>query len=77
MHNDTSTGTLTVNSQSVGTGKGIPFMWDGTVWIPVGGSGGFNLMAGDPGSPQQGDTWFDTTTNQFKGYNGTSVVILG
>lgn len=77
LHNDTSTGTLSVNNQSVGEGKGIPFMWDGTAWIPVGGSGGFNLMAGDPGSPQQGDTWFDTTTNQFKGYNGTNNVVLG
>lgn len=77
LHNDTSTGTLSVNSQSVGEGKGVPFMWDGTAWIPVGGSGGFNLMAGDPGTPQTGDTWFDTVTSQFKGYNGTNNVVLG
>ncbi len=77
MHNDTSTGTLSVNGQSVGVGKGVPFMWDGTTWIPVGGAGSFNLIAGDPGSPQTGDTWFDTVTSQFKGWNGASIVILG
>lgn len=77
LHSETSTGTLSVNSQSVGIGKGATFLWDGLAWIPVGGAGSFNLTAGDPGSPQTGDTWFDTTTSQFKGYNGTNTVILG
>lgn len=77
LHNDTSTGTLSVNGQSVGIGKGIPFMWDGTAWIPVGGSGGFNLTATNPVTPQTGDTWFNTTTSQFMGYNGSTNVILG
>lgn len=34
-------------------------------------------ISGNPGSPKAGDIWFDTTTKQFKGWNGTNVVILG
>jgi len=37
----------------------------------------FPLLASDPGSPTTGQTWFNTTDSQFKGYNGTSIVILG
>lgn len=35
------------------------------------------VMAGNPGSPVQGQIWFDTTVSQWKGYNGTSIVIIG
>lgn len=31
----------------------------------------------DPGSPAVGQIWFNTTDKQFKGWNGTAVVILG
>ena len=34
-------------------------------------------LATDPVSPVTGQVWFNTTDSQFKGYNGTSVVILG
>lgn len=45
-----------------------------------GGSGAstsFQLLPTDPGSPSTGDIWFNTTDFQFKGYNGTSIVLLG
>jgi len=35
------------------------------------------LLASDPGSPTEGQIWYNTTDNQFKGYDGTEVVILG
>lgn len=38
---------------------------------------GFRLLAADPGGPATGDVWFNTTDAQFKGYNGTSIIILG
>jgi hypothetical protein len=31
----------------------------------------------DPGSPGVGQIWFNTTDSQFKGWNGSAVVILG
>jgi len=31
----------------------------------------------DPGTPQVGQIWFNTIDKQFKGWNGTAVVILG
>jgi len=34
-------------------------------------------VAGTPADKQAGDYWFDTTDKQYKGYDGTKVVILG
>lgn len=34
-------------------------------------------VTSDPSAPSEGTIWYNTTDNQFKGYNGTSVVILG
>jgi len=34
-------------------------------------------VSADPVSPSIGQVWFNTTDNQFKGYNGSSVVLLG
>jgi len=31
----------------------------------------------DPSSPSEWDMWYNSTSNQFKGYNGSSVVVLG
>jgi hypothetical protein len=82
LHNDTSTSTLSVNTNSITVGKGATFIWDGTAWILVasssgGGSSSFVVVASDPGSPAAGDVWFNSTDSQFKGYTGTSIVILG
>jgi hypothetical protein len=37
----------------------------------------FQILASDPGSPTTAEVWFNSTDFQFKGYNGTSTVILG
>lgn len=34
-------------------------------------------LSSDPGTPVEGQTWYNTTDKQAKMYNGTSVVILG
>jgi hypothetical protein len=34
-------------------------------------------VAGNPGSPAEGDIWYDTITKQFKGKNSTGIIILG
>lgn len=36
-----------------------------------------SVFSSDPGSPITGQIWFNTTDNQFKGWNGSAVVILG
>lgn len=35
------------------------------------------ILTADPSSPTTGQIWFNSTDSQFKGYNGTSIVILG
>jgi hypothetical protein len=76
-HNTSSTGTLSVNGQNVGVGKGVTYSWSGSSWIPVGSSGGFQVVGTLPGGPVQGDVVFLTTYSQFMGYNGVNWVILG
>lgn len=34
-------------------------------------------LASDPGSPAEGQIWYNTTTKQWVGYNGTNNVVLG
>ena len=34
-------------------------------------------VASDPGSPTEGQIWYNTTTHQWVGFNGTSNVIIG
>ncbi len=34
-------------------------------------------LSSDPGSPTEGQIWYNTTSHQLKLYNGTSVVVLG
>lgn len=36
-----------------------------------------HVLASDPGSPVEGQIWYNTTTKQWAGYNGTTNVILG
>ncbi|MBY0316564.1 MAG: hypothetical protein K2Q26_13655, partial [Bdellovibrionales bacterium] len=47
-------------------------------YMPVGANGA-NLpsFAADPVAPAAGATWFDSTTNQVKFYDGTSVQVIG
>jgi hypothetical protein len=45
-----------------------------------GGSGiatSFQILASDPVSPTAGSCWYNSTVRQYKGFDGTSVVILG
>lgn len=77
LHNDTSTGTLSVDGSNIGVGKGSTFIWDSSAWIPVGTTGGFEVLSSDPGSPVEGDTWYNSTDSQFKGQSSSGVVILG
>jgi len=37
----------------------------------------FQILASNPGSPATAEVWFNSTTSQFMGYNGSSNVILG
>jgi hypothetical protein len=77
LHAAGSTGTLNIDGQNVGVGKGVTYTWDGSVWTPVGSSGGAQVIAGNPASPVIGDFWFNSLTSQYMGYNGTANVILG
>ena len=38
---------------------------------------GFQILTDDPGSPEEGSTWYNSTDKQYKGYDGTDIVILG
>jgi len=68
------------------TGDGIHAIGDGTpsmtfnnagiLNVPVMKVGGFTTVT-LPASPQAGMIVLDTTTNQFKGYNGSAWVVLG
>lgn len=49
---------------SLGAGKGV-------------GVTTFDQVTNDPVSPTLSQVWFNTTDGQFKGYNGSAVVILG
>jgi len=35
------------------------------------------ILTNDPGSPSAGQIWFNNTDKQYKGYNGSAIVILG
>ena len=41
------------------------------------GSVFLGVLVSDPGTPVTGQIWFNSTDGQFKGYNGTSIIILG
>ena len=48
------------------------------VWGDIGGPASNVLqVAGDPGSPAEGDIWYDSVTKQFKGRTDTTTVVLG
>lgn len=34
-------------------------------------------VSSDPVSPVEGQIWYNTTTHQYMGYNGTSKILLG
>jgi len=42
-----------------------------------GGTIGLGLTPGDPPSPVEGQLWYNSVLKQFRGFNGTTVVVLG
>lgn len=66
-----------VNQPSSGSaGQTIVSQGDGTFAYET-PAGGFEIRIDDPATPTEGDVWYNSTDKQFKGYNGTEVVILG
>lgn len=61
-----SVGTSTFNTDSRGTGT-----------LTSATSLFLGVLAGDPSTPVAGQIWYNSTDQQFKGRNATSIVILG
>jgi hypothetical protein len=84
--NEVSGGNFTFVEGGTQAGTGWVVVWDGDISVGVDPinwtqfsqpSYAFAQFSSDPISPATGQVWFNTTDNQFKGYNGTGVVILG
>lgn len=45
--------------------------------VSTAGSVFLGVVAGDPATPVEGQIWYNSTDKAFKGYNGTSIVLLG
>lgn len=75
------TGTLLAGTGWVVVGSGTivvdtdPINW--TQFSTSGIASSVSVVSSDPGSPTTGQIWFNSTDKQFKGYNGTSIVIMG
>lgn len=76
-----STGYQVIDSGSTGGTTALPIRFNSEGYL-----GSFtikkqsivlNTTATAPASPSAGEIYFDSTTNQFKGYNGTSWSVLG
>lgn len=70
VRNETGTG-------SPVAGLGIAQIWtDKQTFTPTATLAGFNWgpLAGDPSAPVNGDTWYNSTSNEFKGYKNGVVV---
>lgn len=71
------------DSFDIGSGtfrwKDAYFSGDGNIGndLTVGNTMFLGLLTSDPSTPSEGQIWYNTTDKQFKGYNGTSVVIIG
>jgi hypothetical protein len=61
----------TNNAFDVGSGT---FKWKS---LYLGNSLFLGVVASDPVSPVTGQMWFNSVDSQFKGYNGSSIIILG
>ena len=85
LNSSTSTFDITINwvnpnvdTINVGIGSGVSWIWDGQKWSLVSGaSGGFPVFPSDPSTPFLGQTYFNSTTQNFTGWNGSAWVILG
>ncbi len=56
----------------------LMFLHEGIPFGPVPGTGRFiGSFRGDPESASKGDHWYNTDDRQYKGFDGTQVVLLG
>jgi len=62
----TTTSTYNLGSQT--------YKWND---IHLSGNLFIGVISSDPSFPIEGQIWYNSTDKQFKGYNGTSIVILG
>lgn len=80
LDSSTSTQNISINGNSILIGYGATWLWDGSAWLlisPIPATSGVPIVATDPVSPFTGQVWFNSTTMQFVGYNGTTKVIIG
>ena len=80
LNRSTSTNSISINGNVLLIGYGATWLWDGSAWIlisPIPGVNGVPVVASDPSSPFLGQIYFNSTSNQFIGWNGSSWAILG
>jgi hypothetical protein len=80
LNKSTSTQSISVNGNTLLVSYGATWIWDGLAWLlvsPIPGTTGVPVVASDPSSPFQGQLYFNSTSNQFIGWNGSSWVVLG
>ena len=53
------------------------YVYTGTSWIPTGSPRIATTAQAPTASIQEGTLWYDTTTNQLKGYNGAGFDVIG
>lgn len=80
LNRSTSTHSISVNGNTLLIGYGATFLWDGLAWLlisPIPGTNGVPVDSSDPSSPFLGQIYFNSTSSQFIGWNGSAWVILG
>jgi len=80
LNKSTSTQNISVNGNVLLIGYGATWLWDGSAWIlisPIPGVNGIPVVSSDPASPFLGQVYFNSTSSQFIGWNGSTWVILG
>jgi len=80
LNRSTSTHSISVNGSTLLVGYGATWLWDGLAWLlisPIPGTNGVPVDSTDPSSPFLGQIYFNSTSSQFIGWNGSAWVILG
>jgi hypothetical protein len=80
LNSSTSIQNITVNGNTIVIGYGATWLWDGFAWLlvsPIPAVNGIAIVSSDPPSPFTGQVWFNSTTMQFIGYNGSAKIVIG
>lgn len=80
LNSSTSTQNISIDGNSILIGYGATWLWDGHAWLlisPIPAVTGVPIVSIDPPTPFIGQVWFNSTSMQFIGYNGTTNVIIG